>query len=252
MDPIRTELAILVLETSRTAGMMMVAPLPWKRAPQKIRAALALVLAVVAHGQAPVVDKSLMELSLALPSELLLGAAIGLVVRLSFAAAEIAGETISPLFGLGASAMFDPSTNSSSTPLTKILFSLAGLLAVAAGVHRQVIAALIAGYRVVPAGQVVDTTAALPLLVNLSVLALEVGIRVALPVLGMLLLTQIALAFISRAAPTMQIFSIGFAVAIIVGGVALLVALPDMGRMLVRDLIQIGPRIDALFYSLTR
>ncbi len=255
MDPLRTELATLVLETARIGGMMMVAPLPWQRAPKRVRAALALLFAVIAHGAgttpAAQLD-TLAQVAVAVPSELLVGAAIGLVVRLSFAVAEVAGEAISPLFGLGASAMFDPNTNSSSTPLTKILFALTGLLAISAGVHRSVIAALIAGYRVLPPGHVADTNLAVPLLVKLSCLALEVGVRVAFPVLGMLLLTQIALAFVSRAAPTMQVFSIGFAIATMVGGVALLVAMPDMGRMLVRDLLQVGSRIDALFYMLTR
>ncbi len=255
MDVIQAEIATLVLETTRTGGMMIVAPLPWRRAPVKVRAALALVLAVVAHGgyrPRPADLDTLVEVGLAVPSELLIGASIGLVVRFSFAVAEIAGETISPLFGLGTSAVFDPGTNASTTPLTKILSLLAGMLAVSAGVHRSVIAALLQGYRVLPPGHVADTNLALPMLIDLSLTAIRVGVQVALPVLGMLLLTQVALAFISRAAPTMQIFSIGFAVSTMVGGLSLLVAMPDMGRMMLRDLLQVGGRIDALFYILTR
>ena len=81
---------------------------------------------------------------------------------------------------------------------------------------------------------------AVPMLVDISAAALRVGLQVALPVLGMLLLTQVALAFVSRAAPSMQIFSIGFAVSTIVGGVCLLLALPSMGRMLLRELMQVS------------
>jgi flagellar biosynthetic protein FliR len=255
MGPIQAELALLVLATARTGGMMIVAPLPWRRAPAKVRAALALILAVVAHGGTappPGDFGSLAEASLAVPSELLVGAAIGLVVRLSFAVVEIAGEMISPLFGLAAAAVFDPGMQATSTPLTKILVLLIGLLAVSAGVHRAVLGALLEGYRILPPGHVADSNLAVPMLVKLSSMALEVGVQVALPVLGMLLLTQVALAFVSRAAPTMQIFSIGFTVSTMVGGLSLLLALPDMGRMMLRDLLQVGSRIDALYYVLTR
>lgn len=256
MGPVERELAVLVLETSRTGGLMMVAPLPWRNAPAKLRALLALALSVVTHagpdGTANTTLDSLALVVLAIPSELLVGAAIGLVIRLSFAVAEVAGETISPLFGLGAAAIFDPTTNATSTPLTKILLAMTGLIAVTAGVHRSVIGALLAGFRVLPAGQVADTNLAVPMLVELSAVALEVGLRVSMPVLGMLVLTQVALAFVSRAAPTMQIFSIGFAVSTIVGGVCLLIALPDMGRMVLRELFQITHRIDALYFLLTR
>jgi len=212
-----------------------------------------LLLAFVAHGGGAVPSSladSIVYIALAVPSELLLGAAMGLVVRITTSISEITGDAISPLFGLGAAAVFDPQVNSSVTPLTRLLNLLVLSLAMAAGAHRVVIGAMLTSFRAIPPGYVVDVNLAVPALVRLCATTLEVGVRVALPVLAVLLLTQVALAFVSRAAPTMQIFSIGFAVSIMVGCVTFIVALPDMARAMLEDILQIGPRLAGLIAAL--
>jgi flagellar biosynthetic protein FliR len=249
MTPLQAEVATLMLETSRVGGMMLLAPLPWQRAPNRARAALALLLAFVAHGgspPAPSAMDSLAYLVLALPSEVLLGASIGMVVRVATSISEVAGDAISPLFGLSAASAFDPQTHAAVSPLTSVLNLLLMSLALSLGAHRMVLGAVMMSFRAVPAGAVVDINLVVPMLVRLTAMSLEVGVRVALPVLAVLLLNQVALAFVSRAAPTMQIFSIGFAVSIIVGMITFVVALPDVGQALARELLRIGPRIEAL------
>ena len=75
--------------------------------------------------------------------------------------------------------------------------------------------------------------------------------RLALPVVAVLLVVQVALAFISRAAPAMQIFSVGFAFALVAGSVTLTLSLPDMTTAIVEELSRVGPRIESVVASLT-
>lgn len=74
--------------------------------------------------------------------------------------------------------------------------------------------------------------------------AISSGIRIAIPVLALLFITQVALAFISRAAPAMQIFSVGFAVTLTVGAVALILILPDIGRELIVEMSYVGRQLE--------
>ena len=76
--------------------------------------------------------------------------------------------------------------------------------------------------------------------------ALATGVRVAIPLVAILFMTQVALAFISRAAPAMQIFSIGFAVTMATGGFVLVLVLPDLGFELLAEVAKSGGKIESL------
>jgi len=76
--------------------------------------------------------------------------------------------------------------------------------------------------------------------------ALATGVRVAIPMIAILFMTQVALAFISRAAPAMQIFSIGFAVTMATGGLVMILVLPDLGFELLAEVTKSGDKIETL------
>jgi flagellar biosynthetic protein FliR len=76
--------------------------------------------------------------------------------------------------------------------------------------------------------------------------ALASGVRVAIPFIAILFMAQIALAFISRAAPAMQIFSVGFAVTMATGGLVMILVLPDLGFELLGEVSRSGSKIETL------
>ncbi len=245
------ELLVLTLETARTAGLIVAAPLAWAEVPARVRGALAFMLAVVGHryGQGTEIASPLAA-TCALAPEFLLGLAMGFVVRLAVAAVEIVGEAVSPIMGLGAASLFDPHVQAQETGITRILRLLALLLGVLLGLHRVVVASVIASFRVLPAGSFANPALPTPILVKISVDALAQGLRLALPIIAVLVVTQVALAFVSRAAPSMQIFSIGFAITLIAGGATLFIALPDLALEMAADLSRVGSRIEAVVVTL--
>lgn len=245
------ELLVLTLETARTAGLIVAAPLAWAEVPTRVRATLALMLALIGHryGQGTAITSTL-QAAFAIAPEFMLGFAMGFVVRLSVAAVEMVGESISPIMGLGAASLFDPHVQAQETGITRILRLLTLLLAVLLGLHRVLVASVIASFRVLPAGSFANPALATPVLVRTSVDALGQGLRLALPVLAVLIVTQLALAFISRAAPSMQIFSIGFAITLVAGGLTLFAALPDIAVEIAADLSRVGSRIETVVAAL--
>jgi flagellar biosynthetic protein FliR len=253
LDALPREGAVLALETARSAGLVAIAPMFGLDAPMRVRAALVVVLAVIAHGSAapaPQGVEQVASLVVAVPSEVFIGAAMGFVVRCALAVVEVAGDLASPLLGFGAASLFDPHTQAQETGLTRMLRLLAMLLGFLLGLHRVVIGSLLASYRVLPPGAIVSAHKAAVPLVALTSQTVEAGIRLALPVVAVLVLVQVALAFVSRAAPAMQIFSIGFAFSLVAGGLALLVALPDVAREIIVQLALVGRRIELLFAAI--
>lgn len=230
------ETTLFMLELARITGVVLAAPVPFEAAPRQAKIGLVILLALVAHGTPAAQgfdSQSLASLAAAVVLEFATGVAMGMVVRIAVAIAEIAGSNVAPVIGFGAAQVFDPMTGESDSVLVKVYRLFGILLALAVGVHRVIIGTLLLSFEKVPVGSLVRPDLAAPYLLELVGEMLQVGAKLALPVLAVLLLIQVALGFISRAAPAMQIFSIGFAVTFAVGGFVVVMALPDTGQELI-------------------
>jgi flagellar biosynthesis protein FliR len=252
-EALLAEVATFGLELTRVTGLVVVSPIPWESAPKRAKAAIVILLSVLAHqGPVPVAAAFTGPLGalLSVSSEFMAGAGMGFIVRLSVAAAEIAGGLIAPVIGFGAAQVFDPGTGETDSVLTRMLRLLAMLLFVTVGVHRVAIGALMHSFGSVPVGSIIHPEASAGVMLDVSAEILATGVRIALPVVAILTMTQIALAFVSRAAPTIQIFSVGFAVLLVVGGGILVLTLPDMAQELMLDAAQVEPRIEELMMQM--
>ncbi len=231
----RPELALLSLELARLSGVVAVSPIPWTNAPKRVRVGLIIFLLAVVHGQG---DSKVSEITSAvwaashISTELIVGVSIGMVVRLSIAAAEIAGSAIALPIGFAAAQAFDPTIGSTDTVLTRLFRNLALLLAVITGLHRVMLGTLLSSFHVLPVGTATHLEATFPLFLELSAHVLRVGVQLALPLLAILLMANVALAFVARAAPSMQIFNVGFGVLLATGAAVLLISLPDLSHEL--------------------
>src|SRR5688572_27600066 len=155
-----------------------------------------------------------------------------MVVRLSIATAEIAGGAIAMPMGFSAAQAFDPTMGSTDSVLTRLFRHFALLLALISGLHRAMLGTLLSSFRILPVGTPAHVEATFPLFLELCGHVIGVGLQLALPILAVLLMANVALAFVARAAPTMQIFNVGFAVLLATGAAVLVISLPDMSREL--------------------
>lgn len=246
---LQAEGALYALECARVAGLVVAAPLAWLNAPIRVRGALVLMLGLVVHGtsKAATVPTSLVELSSALVLEFSLGIAMGLVVRLVVAMAEVAAETIAPMLGLGVAHIFDVSSHSTQNVMTTLLRHVSILVALATGAHRMLLQALLGGFSVIPIGATIAPANGLKFICELTGNVLFVGARLALPMIAVLFIVQVTLAFVSRAAPQLQVFSIGFAVATAVGLATFILIVPDVTRGFMVEFSQVPSRLERLF-----
>ncbi len=246
---LRSEASSFALEMTRLAGLVIAAPLVWSGAPLRVRVALIFLSVLAVHGQSPLPPEIMGSpegVALSVGSELMLGVAMGLVVRLVIGSVEVAAEQISLMMGLGIAQVFDPQVQGTHNVLSGFLRNLALMVAVAVGLHRIVLGAALQSFQVVPLGAAVRIGNYGESFAALGGQVLATGVRIALPVLAVLFMTQIALAFIARAAPAMQIFSIGFAVTLTVGAFVLIMVAPDLAHESAAEMSRVAGRIEAV------
>lgn len=248
------EVTLFILELARITGVVVAAPVPWEAAPRQAKIGLVILLGLVIHGTPAAVGfdgQDMASVVGAAALEFATGVAMGMVVRITVAIAEIAGSTVAPVIGFGAAQVFDPMTGESDSVLVKVYRLFGILLALAAGIHRVIVGTMLLSFKKVPVGSLLRPDLAAPYLLELVGELLHVGVRLALPVLAVLLLVQVALGFISRAAPAMQIFSIGFAVTFAVGGFVVVMALPDTGQELITAWERTGAQMERVLLEVS-
>lgn len=217
----------------RIGAMLMANPVFGSRSvPVRVRIILTLVLTLVVapHLPAlPAVDVFSSRGLLISVHEILIGLTMGFSLQLIFAAFVMAGDYVANAMGLGFASMVDPVNGVNVPIVSQFLLIVVFLLFFAFGGHMLLIEVLIASFVAVPVGLPdIDPERALAVaawgghMFGLAVL-------VSIPVVASLLLIYVALGVMTRAAPQLNIFSVGFPLTIFAGFVALVLALPAVG-----------------------
>jgi flagellar biosynthetic protein FliR len=162
--------------------------------------------------------------------EVLVGLAIGFAVQIGFAAATIAGEVIGNAMGLGFSAMIDPATGANNPVLGQFLSVLATFLFLSIGGHLMLAAIVVESYRALPPGAAWLSGETIRHLAYFGTVLFAAGVSVALPVAFSIVLVQIVMGMLSRTAPALNLFAVGFPAALLAGMVLLAIAAPVIGE----------------------
>jgi flagellar biosynthetic protein FliR len=210
-------LVALVLGTARGTGFVLVAP-PFSSSaiPSPVKAAMAMALAVTVYGRiAPgLPDPTAGFLIVTAVTEVAIGAALGFLVQLLFAAVQTAGNILDLTGGFSLQPAYDPLSLTTNGPIGRLHFQLASTLLFTSGGHLLMVRGFVESYKGIPLG------AALPmqhlshdLISGVSMMFLA-ALQIAGPMVAVLLLADIALGLLSRAAPALNVFSTSFPVKI--------------------------------------
>jgi flagellar biosynthetic protein FliR len=216
--------ASFLVSLSRTVAFLQAAPIVGDRiVPPRMRVTVAIMIAfAISTARGPM---DLAAVPLAVPGEILLGAAAGFAGRLVIAGAEIGGQLISLHVGLGFAGNFDPVLGDMALAVRRIAWCFAGLAFLGAG-------GLETGVLVLAHAPVDGRTLATAVssIVHGSGQMLVSAIRFAAPAMLASLVVYLAAGLASRAAPALNVFSVMFAVLILVGGIILLASAPAFAR----------------------
>jgi len=237
------------LVATRMAAFVAVSPFPGASVPAKIRIGFALLLALAAApvavpGGTPGLGPPLV---LAAFAEMAAGAAIGFVFRVGMSAAEVLGSSLSAAMGLTFAASYDANQGSNSDSLTRIVTMASMLVFIATGAHRVVIGSVVASFAVVPIGSALDIGVFLPGVLAWTHRSMECGVGLALPAMTVAIVVQVALGLVARAAPSLQIFSVGLSISLASGLVVVVNGLRDSLTGVAAHMAQVGAVLETVF-----
>lgn len=184
----------------------------------RIRISLALVLSFFVSQQLPMprIDPLTAEGLMEVFRQILIGLTMGLVFQVASAALVVAGQAISNAMGLSIANMIDP--NLGNVPLISQFLTILGTLVfMGMGGHLIVFGVVLESFRILPIGQEFFSQDMLGKMLHWSSMMFLGALLLGLPVLMTLLFINIGLGFVSRAAPSLNIFTVGFPALILVG-----------------------------------
>ena len=157
--------------------------------------------------------------------QIVIGYAMGFVMRLVFSAIDLSGTIIGNLMGLGFATAYDPDSASQTPVISEFFGTLALLVFFSINGHLMVIATLVQSFSALPIGASGLASGSWLNVANAGVLIFSSGVLLALPVTAALLITNIALAILSRVAPQLNLMVIGFPITIVLGFAAIVASL---------------------------
>lgn len=222
-------IAAFIYPLTRILGLLATAP-PFSNAamPRRVRlmTALAVTLALApALPPIPAISPGSGAGLLLLAQQMLIGLTMGFMMRLVVAAIDFAGEAIGLQMGLGFATFYDPDNTAQTPVISEVISLLALLVLLSINGHLMILATLAQSFHALPIG---TTSLAPETWSNIAYAAgiiFSSGLLLALPVVCAMLITNIALGVLTRAAPQLNLFAVGFPITLIGGFVVLILCL---------------------------
>lgn len=202
-----------------------------------VRARIALAFFIALASQASLSDQPVVSLASpdalgTLLQQVGIGLTIGFTVRLIFAAVELAGEVVGFQMGLNFASFFDPSFNTQSSAVAKFFGHMAAFLFIVMNGHLLVILAVVKSFEAFPVDQNFLEALKIMKLYELGTSLFATALWIALPMVGMLMFVNLAMGIVSRVAPQMNIYAIGFPITLTAGLISIAAVLPLLDQPL--------------------
>jgi flagellar biosynthetic protein FliR len=202
-----------------------------RNVPLRVRIGLAGLIAYAAQPTLPVAPVVALDSALAITlvaQQAVIGLSLGFAVRLVFASIEFAGEVIGLQMGLNFAGFFDPISAATATATSRFFGTTVAWLFIVINGHLLVIAALVQSFSAFPVGPEPFAFLHQVQPQRWGAELFSTGLWIALPLITMLLFVNLVLGAISRVAPQINIFAVGFPVTLGVGLLGLLLTLPAL------------------------
>jgi len=216
----------------RISAMLMIAPVYGASSfPVRIRVVLAVLVTAALY---PVLDpvKGVDPVSLQgfiiLGHQVVIGAAMGFFLQMAFQLLVIAGEAIAMTMGLGFARMMDPQNGVQVPVVAQYFIIIATLLFLTMNGHLLLLQMVIKSFDILPVSEYGMTRDGLWQVVSWGSQMFIGAVLVAIPAVTALLMVNIAMGVITRAAPQLNIFAVGFPLMLLLGFVLLVLTLPSV------------------------
>ncbi|SKA72655.1 flagellar biosynthetic protein FliR/FlhB [Clostridium sp. USBA 49] len=186
-------------------------------------------------------------------NEIITGLTLGFITNLCFFSIRMAGQFIDMQIGFSMINMYDPSTSSNATLIEHVLYWCSILLFFAIDGHHILIRTLLDSFNAINLGKFILSGESINVIINGFIEFFSIGLKIAIPVVLIVLITDIVLGLIGRAVPQINLMILGLPIKIIIGLTAIAFSLPmifkfmiasfDDGFKLLKGIFQVIPLI---------
>ncbi len=222
------EFYLLVLV--RVSALVMTAPFfSYNSVPVRVRAAMSVFLSLVLIPIIPVIDLNyagVVGYSVLILKETLIGFTLGFMCNMCFFIVSFSGQLMDMEMGLSMASMFDPMTNTQISVTGNIYNYLLMLMMVVTNMHYYIVRAIADSFTYFNIGKAIFPIADIKnLVVDFIGSYFIIGFRIILPVFCCMLLINVVLGVLAKAAPQMNMFVIGLQIKVLVGLIVLVLIL---------------------------
>ncbi len=214
----------------RILALISTAPLLGNAAfPTRVKIGLAIgitLLIAPTLGPMPKIDPGSIPGLFVIVQQIVIGAAMGFAMQIIFVAVEMAGDLTGLQMGLGFATFYDPASGGSTAVISQYMNLVATLIFLAVNGHLLMLSTLADSFSTFPIGGQPLHAQGWLALVHWGGRLFADGLLLSLPMMGALLITNMALGILTRAAPQLNIFAVGFPITLAVGMGILALSLP--------------------------
>ena len=183
----------------------------------------------------------------AIGAELLIGFAVGFCASLPLVGMQMGGHLIEQQMGLGFANILNPELNASSGAFSQFYFLMALVIFIAVGGLEAMYAILLGSFDTIPPGGLAEPGALLSLVTAMMQVMFETAVRVAAPLLCLIFAETLAMGFIARTLPQMNILSVGFIIRILAGLVFTVATLASVAHVFEDVMLEVLRQVTGFF-----
>ncbi|MCL2669470.1 MAG: flagellar biosynthetic protein FliR [Syntrophaceae bacterium] len=251
--PPQATVLLFILLFLRVSAMVIVIPvLGETMVPGRVKACLVILMTFLIFPTLRIdpppihPDLGLITLAFAMAGEILIGIVIGATARFIFAGIQLAGSVIGMQMGFAMSNVLDPLTRANVMVISEFQYMIAMLIFLAVDGHHIFIMAIADSYRILPPLGIHFSAPLMEFLLTLFGAIFVTAVKVAAPVMAVLLFTNVALGIVARTVPQINVFMVGFPIQVATGLIIFGLTAPLFAQLVQRAISGLPGQIRAV------
>lgn len=244
IEPILLHALPFLLVLARITGLFLFTPLLTSNTvPRVYKVLLAFMFSIAIYPFVPVqAMPQVVDLVSLLPlmfSELLIGVVIGVIAGIPLVAIQMGGYIMGYQMGLSLAESFNPELDTNSSVIGQLLFYLSILIYISMGGLETIFIIMADSFTTIHSGAFGAGDTPLELLVSILESGFALALRVASPIMGVISMLLIAMGFIMKTMPQINIMSVGFSIQIIAGLMILMLLIGTIGLVAGDEIVMV-------------
>ena len=186
-------------------------------------------------------DPNLVSYSMLLVKEMIVGLILGFVVKLFFQIYPFVGSLLSMQGGLSMSVVMDPTSGMQATQIGRLYNLGLAVIFIQSGGYHWFIETLVDSFNLIPIGKAVFSNNIAMGMVDTMGVYFELGLKLSMPIVGVILVVDFAMGILARTVPQMNMFVIGIPIKMIILFILLIVMMnvtSEFNQMIIKTLVQ--------------